>query len=289
MQSDFPKTMRHPAHSHAVIGPKVVDWRGRVSYGQSVPERYPNMLVHDIEQEDEARSRGYLPAGEAPAQPVGFSEYPLMMAHPEHIDSVPDEIVPQRMPDGSIVTTFVPGLPEKFPHIQAKDVDDEAAWAAKGYLRMGRSDVDASEASKASPYVPGATVSEYPKWVNRLDESGNPVLNDDGTPVLVLVRNDPKKPEKPAVQQYPKWIADLGVAVESEQEEAELRGAGFKPVVQPEATVVVTPRIEQAQFDELKAQLNELKAALAAALAQPEPKVDGRQARREREKMWKGE
>lgn len=39
MKSDFPKTMRHPAHSHAVIGPKVVDWRGRVSYGQSVPQQ----------------------------------------------------------------------------------------------------------------------------------------------------------------------------------------------------------------------------------------------------------
>ena len=139
MKSEFPKTMIHPSHAHAIIGPRQVDSRGRVSYGQSIPERWPNMLVENPDQEEEARSRGYLAAGEAPAAPVDFEEYPLMMAHPDHRDAIPDEIVPQRMPDDSIRATIMPGRQEQFPHVQARDAEHEAELAAQGYKRDRKS------------------------------------------------------------------------------------------------------------------------------------------------------
>src|SRR5208283_4363649 len=166
MKGEFPKTMIHPAHAHAVIGPRQVDNRGRVSYGQSIPERYPNMLVHDPDQEEEARSRGYLAAGEAPPAPIDFEEYPLMMGHPHHKDAIPDEIIPQRMADNTIQTTVVPGRPEEYPDVIASDQAQEDAFAFRGYQRMGRSDPAAVEADAASPYVPGRVKSDYPKWVD---------------------------------------------------------------------------------------------------------------------------
>ena len=195
------------------------------------------MLVENPDQEEEARARGYLAAGEAPAPPVDFEEYPLMMAHPDHRDAIPDEIIPQRMPDNSIQTTVVPGSTEQFPHVAARDEEHEAELAAKGYQRMGRSDPAAVETAAASPYVPGRTKSDYPKWV-------------DG----VLIQDPAKPASGPA--QYPKWIAAYQQEVGSAKEEAEL--LGIAPPEEPVVEVSKNPEIEQ-----MRAELAELKAALS--------------------------
>lgn len=268
MTKEYPKCMVHPAHAPAVIGERQIDRLGRVSYGQSIPERFPKMWVEAPEQEEEARSRGYLALGEAPPLPVGFSEYPLMMAHPDHQDMIPDEIKAERQADGAIRTWTVPGVPEVHPHITVQNAGVEADWAARGYKRMGVSDPAASSSARAG-YVPGTAAAEYPKWV-------------DGQLV-----QDPRGPT-PGPMQYPKWISSHECVVNSAEEEAALLGYEVARPAEVDVQAPIPEPVPDSRDDQiarLQRELAELRSVInrsnSAKLPKP-PKRTREQAQRER-------
>jgi hypothetical protein len=72
--SDYPKTMRHPAASLAVVGQRTVDAHGQESYGKGTPDRLPPVTVDNEGQEQEYRAKGYVVPGEAAHEPT-WQEY----------------------------------------------------------------------------------------------------------------------------------------------------------------------------------------------------------------------
>lgn len=226
--TSFPKTMTHP---HARKGSaKPVQYKDPVSGRavtdyQGTPDRLPPLFVENAEQEERARAKGYLDFGEAPPPVAGYSEYPLMLVHPKHVDAVPEERHPYRKTEGGPVEwNITPGKPEQFPHVTVHDADQEETWKAKGYERPGRADPQAVADAKASPHVPGRTTSEWPKMV-------------DG----VLVEDPDAPPDGP--EEYPKWITTgkhpdtgdvMGKTVASREGEVALRTKlGLPPIAEP--------------------------------------------------------
>lgn len=247
--TSYPKTMTHP---HARKGSyKPVPGSGRavrqddgtpgeklMAY-QGTPDRLPPLFVENAEQEERARAKGYLDFGEAPPPVAGYSEYPLMLVHPKHVDAVPEERRPYRTTEGGpLEWNIIPGKPEQFPNVTVNDADQEEAWKAKGYERPGRADPQAVADARASPYVPGRTTSEWPKMVNG-----------------VLVEDPDAPPSGP--EEYPLWITTgkhpdtgeaMGKTVASREEEIALckkldlplRAALTKVPAEPEGAVTVT-------------------------------------------------
>lgn len=77
--------------------------------------------------------------------------------------------------------------PMRYPPVTVMNLDQEEQYAASGYLAAGTPDPAAFSTAKASPFVAGRTVSEYPKMVNG-----------------VLIQ-DPDAPTS-SFAEYPKWL-----------------------------------------------------------------------------------
>lgn len=119
-------------------------------------QEYPKVLRHP------ARQRARKTAEATPAIPPQEGR-PMIPAQPEQWE------------------------PERYPDITVISVDDEQYYVAKGYQSPGMSDPAAFSTAKASPYVPGREVSEWPKMV------GGKLMQD------------PNKPAGGPVE-YPKWV-----------------------------------------------------------------------------------
>jgi hypothetical protein len=192
----YPKTLHHPQYrrGHAVPVPgtgKLVNTpQGPVEVRtafQGIPDLFPPLTVHNPDHEAQARAKGYLEQGEAPPPMADFSEYPLMLSHPDYEPETPDEVTAVRNDQGQLVTTTIKGKPAKMPHVFVNTLAEEKAWHTKGYRRPGKSDPQAAEAAKASPYVAGRVTAEYTKVVD------GKLVQDPGLP-----------PAGPI--EYPKWI-----------------------------------------------------------------------------------
>lgn len=186
--SDFPKTLVHPGYAKSVI--KAFKHGSATDY-HGTPDRYPPVTVHNLDAEEYHRSLGYMLPGEAP-HVAPFSEYPLMLSHPDHEDAVPEETGAEKQQDGSIKTFVkVHARPEKFPHAIVQSEVEEQQWLAKGYRRVGEYDPDAIRDSMTTPYVAGAgEKQEFPKMVGGTAEK--PVIEDPDA-------------NKPTFQAYPQW------------------------------------------------------------------------------------
>ena len=209
----FPKPMIHPDFVPA----EIVDSGGRGGQQIAVgaPARFPPVTVETPDQEEEYRAKGYVCRGEARPQSVaGFHEYPVMLAHPDHVDAIPEQQVPRKAENGGIVYDRIPGAEEKYPPRAAANPQEEAKLIKLGYARPGLSDPRAMETAKAAPYVPGRTVEEYPRW-----ENGH--LIED--PKVVRPSNE-----------YPKWVGDKIVNSRAE----ELALTGLKPVVPSQPCII---------------------------------------------------
>lgn len=189
LSQQYPKPMVHPAYKAGATH-KLADG----DY-QGDPDRYPPVTVSNDVQENYHRAMGYLAVGETLAH-VDYSEYPLMLVHPEHVDAVPESTEARKTETG-FETYRVPGLPEKFPHVVVNDGEEEKKWTAKGWKRPGKADAAAVETAKASPYDPSRRLEEFPKMV-------------DGVVV------DPNQPPLGPIE-YPKWVG--GQIVNSKAEE----------------------------------------------------------------------
>lgn len=168
-KEEFPKTLHHPHFRKGKItelkGKDAVSGKAFTDY-QGEPDLFPDVVVNNPDQEAFYRAKGYLPHGEVPPAPIAYCEYPVMLSHPDHVDAVPDDFDIKKGPSGEVISTRIPGSPEKFPPVMAKDSADEDKWVKAGYKRIGNIDAAASERAKASPYDPDYKVSEYPKIVD---------------------------------------------------------------------------------------------------------------------------
>lgn len=211
--TQYPVTMHHPhfrkgnmravdSQANAVGFKGISDIRGE-------PDLFPPVVVHNDAQEGFHRSKGYLLPGEAPAPKAAYSEYPVMLHHPDHVDGVPDTFDIRKEPSG-VVTFRVPGTPERFPPVTARNADEEEQWISKGYARAGKADADASAKSKANPYDPNYHHDEYPKMVDGL---------------IVDPHNEI------GFQRYPMWVGDALVQDEDEERAARAKNpnAGKPP------------------------------------------------------------
>lgn len=171
----YPKTMVHPHYAPAILARPTP--MGQPNQ-QGAPARWPPVTVYRPEDEQEQRSKGYLMIGEAPPARPEYAEYPMMLVHPEHVDAIPDETIAKRETNGELVVTRLPGKPEKFPPVTAKDAQERKLWEAKGYHVPVRLDPKAFDRAHAAPKPKTLPVTpdEYPKWVrgvvvkNRMEE-----------------------------------------------------------------------------------------------------------------------
>jgi hypothetical protein len=202
--SDYPKTMNHPNYRKGKMT--------KLSNGdtQGEPDMLPPVTVNNSDQEAACRRAGYLAAGEASPPPPEYSEYPVMLVHPDHADAIPPEHVPTKT-DAGVTIHIIPGTEEKFPPRAANNPAEEAEWGAKGYRRAGNPDPDAVRKAHSSPYNAGYKHEDFPKMVNG-----------------VVV--DPNAPASGPIQ-YPKWVGDK--IVYSVEEEEKLTGKRLRPVTSP--------------------------------------------------------
>lgn len=200
------KTMHHPQFRKGKITPvEGIDASSGRPFKdfQGEPDVFPDVTVKDQQTEDYYRSRGYLMHGETPAPPADYSEYPVMLSHPDHQDAVADDYVTELGEHKQIIRHLIKGTPEVMPPRSAANPDEESAWGAKGYRRVGSDNPDAIRTAKASPFNPNAVHAEFPKVV-----AGKVI--------------DPTAPVS-GPQEYPKWIGDR--LVNSRAEEMALAGA----------------------------------------------------------------
>jgi hypothetical protein len=221
---DYPKTMVHPHYqkgsANVVEGFDPRSGKHFKDY-QGTPDRNPPVHVYTPDQEERVRALGYLQYGEKPPAHAEYSEYPLTLCHPGHVEAVPDEKVPHKdETTGAVTIIVVPGKPEILPHAVVHSAAEEKAWLARGYRRPGQSNPTAARDAVAKPYVPGQVTHEWPKMV-------------DG-----VLMQDPKT-QAPGPTQYPKWITTgkdpntgdpIGKTVASLEEERALRAkVGLPP------------------------------------------------------------
>lgn len=213
MNEEFPKALHHPQFRKGAMkeikGIDSVSGKPFTDY-QGEPDMFPPVTVNNEQQEAFHRAKGYLMHGEVPPAPVDYAEYPLMLSHPDHVDAVPDDFDIKKSPSGEVISTRIPGHPEKFPAIMVKSPEDEQKWLEKGYARIGKTDALASERSKASPYDPNFSPEEYPKVVN-------------GKIVDPFAEMDHNR--------YPMYVGDL--LVKNAQEEAQARGEAVSEPLAP--------------------------------------------------------
>lgn len=208
-----PKTLHHPHFRKGKIqeikGQDPVSGRAFTDY-QGESDQFPPITVKDQHGEAYYRSRGYLAHDEAPAPPAEYAEYPVMLAHPDHVEAIADDFTIEKASNGEVTRHRIPGSPEKFPPMVANSQEDEAALGKKGYHRAGKDDPDAIRTAKAVPYKPGQKAEEYPKMV------AGEIVEDPATQIG-------------GPQQYPKWV--LNQIVNSRAEEERLTGSKVDAVI----------------------------------------------------------
>lgn len=178
-KSEFPKEMWHPQFRKGKVisetpttldGRPLLDKNGQIQAAlkstYAEPDLFPPVIVRDPSNEAFHRAKGYLGPGEAAPMPADFSEYPVILSHPDHVDARPQIVEMVRDDVGQIKTVTIPGHPEKYPPIIAKDKHEEASAVSKGYARKGHSDPTANQHARAVPYDPDFKVEEYPKMVD---------------------------------------------------------------------------------------------------------------------------
>lgn len=196
-----PKLMKHPharkGEIHEIKGKDAISGREFTDY-QGDPDVFPDVTVKDPTTEAYYRSRGYLIPGEVPPPPAEYSEYPVMLVHPNHVDAVADDFTIEKAENGEIVRHRIPGSPEKFPPKAANSKSEEKKLGQEGYKRAGQDNPDAIRTAKANPHRPGRKTEEFPKIV---DGRVYDPHADHGGP-----------------SEYPKWIGDKLVNNRAEEE-----------------------------------------------------------------------
>lgn len=92
-------------------------------------------------------------------------EYPKFMSHPAFEPGRVGDLVTS--PAG--FTYHVGGTPIRFPPVMVNGEDDEAYYAAKGYVSQAQSDSGAfMRAHSVAPTTANYQPAEYPKWVGEV-------------------------------------------------------------------------------------------------------------------------
>jgi len=163
--SAYPKNLYHPAYNAGIAGKplsavEILEGKAAVS---GTPCRYPPVTVRNEDEEDRYRATGYMAQGESPVI-VGFSDYPKMLRHPDHVDAVPDAIDMKKDDDGNLVRLVIPGKPERFPDVFVNDAEQEQVWLDKGYDLPGKVDPRAAVDARVQ-HIEGYEPEQFPKMV----------------------------------------------------------------------------------------------------------------------------
>lgn len=212
-----PKTLNHP-HYRKSVPQKIVSMQGDVELTnwRGDPDLFPPITVNNPEQEAFYRAKGYLAPGEPMPKSADYAEYPVMLSHPGHVDAIPDDFDIKKDTNGAIISTRIPGSPEKFPPQMAKDEAGEKVLEAKGYKRIGKADADASERAQASPFDPGFDPKEFPKMVDgKIVDPHNTMAHD----------------------RYPMWIGNVLVN-DADEERAARNGESPAPILPAEKCII---------------------------------------------------
>src|ERR1700722_16226212 len=145
MPANYPVSMLHPQFSPAVM----VDADAFES-AVGKPARYPPVQVHNAQQEEEQRARGYLRPGEAAELGDGYHEFPKIMRHPDYEPATKD-ITDAQMVDGRLQTYVIKGSPGKHPDKTVNSPKEEAHWREQGYISAGDEDPIAYGRALAAP------------------------------------------------------------------------------------------------------------------------------------------
>ncbi len=253
----YPKSLVHPQHEPS-RSYKVADQSGpatgsRIGGTYGTAQRFPPVTVMNQVQEAHHRAMGYREFGEE-APMAAFSEYPLIMTHPDFAEPVPEQTVHYADPQtGQVTFHAIAGKPGRLPPVTVHSPAEEAAQAGKGYARPGRSDPAAVERSSAAPHDPAHVFREYPKLV-------------DGKIVT-----DPNGPDPLAPQRYPMFVR--GETMASEEAHRERWPDDFAPAPPP-APPPENPEVARlrAMNERMAAEMAEMKEQMAALLAPPKPK-----------------
>jgi hypothetical protein len=232
VSDDYPKQLVHPDFC-----PAILSVGSAAGHNPGRPARFPSVMVHSPDQEERERARGYLAPGEPRPKVSGYFEYPMMMEHPDHQPEV-KEYLEGREIDGKFTTFTVPGKPGRWPAVVANTPEEAELWREKGYVSGGHADARSFERIKAGVSA-DHIAAEWPKVI-------------DGK--LVQDPNLPRSTEK----DYPMWLADLGVTVNSAAEHLEALGRGSsknEPVkrAEPETAKPASADAEYQEFLEWKA------------------------------------
>lgn len=141
----------------------------------------PPMTAHSPVEEEELASRGY-----APVAVPEFSEYPLMMTHPDHEPAKEVSPAKYNTPDGAAprgggdlmaaarLHSYVAAVqePERYPAVTVSNVVEEHQYATQGYIRGGASNQTAfsqAVAANHNPQSEAREVLQFPKWLTGPD------------------------------------------------------------------------------------------------------------------------
>lgn len=185
-----------------------------------------------------------------------FNEYPKHMMHPAYTPgSVGQEV---RGPGG--FSYFVGGTPVRFPPVLVKNADDEAWYAAKGYVSQGKS--DAAAFARAAQNAPAANTGyvpqQYPKWAGG-----------------VLVNDAEEEAEALAARRTQLGLKGTGIDGADEAEAAAQAEAEPPALPAPEMPPAAAERISvlEAQLADMRDMMAKLlQAQPAPAPAEPAPK-----------------
>lgn len=111
-----------------------------------------------------------------------YQDYPAVMNHPAFAPAVLADDGKARLGIGE---QHARGTPVRFPPVQVKNADQEAEYAAKGYVRAGGANPQAFADAQAPRPAPGkGGPREYPKML----QPGDVVVRDEAEELAALQR-----------------------------------------------------------------------------------------------------
>ena len=154
--------------------------------GNYIPKKWvhpdpnrPPITVTSVGEEDHWKRMGY-----EPPKSAAFSNYPKMLWHPDHeparmvSEAQHGPPVSSDSPHAASASlySYVPAVweEERFPPVIARNAEEEALFAAQGYLPDGESNAEAFAKAQNAP-APEKDFAEYPKWATP-PWGGDPVL-----------------------------------------------------------------------------------------------------------------
>jgi hypothetical protein len=149
---------------------------------------------------------------------MAFQEYPKAMSHPHYQPAVLSRDTTDPVTHQTIKAA--PGSPAKFPPVYVNNKDQEADYAAKGYVPNGVSDPDEYLSSVIKADKPqGHTHVDFPKYLYGRDDDDGDMLIEAESGEHVRVRSLLIKDQAAQDKLVGSWYATPGDAANGSDED----------------------------------------------------------------------